>query len=169
MNDEKYAGCANGKEDFVAGNDRMIEQHGFMYQAVFAGGNDDQPGFIYTIGLTERGLPEFIFIGGSHPQASGYISGAIETAMAGGTVEPGLVAPQTGINPYMVPMWVLAADHRLHTHAFGVASRLERVGSTATPRLLQIVMPDLSGRFPWEEGYVWMDQQVETPPVTGTC
>jgi len=169
MHEDKCACCAQDPETVLANDDRMIEQYGFMYQAVSSGGNDDSPGFMYTIGLAERGLPEFIFIGGSNAAASGYLRGAIETAMAGGAIEPGLVAPETGINAYAVPMWVLRADHRLQTHAFGVAARLERAGSTATPRLFQIVMPDLSGRFPWEKGYVWMDQQVETPPATGTC
>lgn len=147
--------------------DALIEKYGFMLQAVFGG--EDNPSFIYSIGLAQRGLPEFIFVGSCQPQASDYLMGAIEAAMAGTKIEPGLVAPESEINPYMVPAWILQADDKLQTHAYGVTGQLARQGLPAEATLFQVVMPDMSGRFPWENNYDWVDQQITTPPVVGNA
>lgn len=165
MHEEGCACCAGGPEAAQAQADAMIASHGFMYQAVFAG--DDQPGFVYTIGLAQRGLPEFIFVGSSQGQAANYIAGAVHAAMSGTVIEPGPVAPESEINPYAVPAWILRADDKLVTHAFGVGTQLRRIGSDRTATLMQVVMPDMSGRFPWEDGYDWVDQRVDAPPVSG--
>lgn len=165
MHESGCACCTQGPEAALAEQLRMIRDHGFMYQAVFGG--EDGPGFVYTIGLAQRGLPEFIFVGDCRGPCANYMRGVIEAAMSGVEVPLGMLAPESDLNPYSVPAWVLAADDKLDTHAFGVRRQLERVGSGETPRLLQVVMPDLSGRFPWEEGYKWLDQQVSAPPVTG--
>lgn len=165
MHDKGCACCAKGREAALAEQLQMIRDHGFMYQAVFGG--DDGPGFVYTIGLAQRGLPEFIFVGSCSQNAANYLRGPVEGAMAGIDIRPGLLAPESELNPYSVPAWVLAADDKLDTHAFGVRSQLRTAGSDAVPRLLQIVMPDMTGRFPWEEGYDWQEQQVDAPPMTG--
>lgn len=157
--------CSQGPEAAQAEADRMIAEHGFMFQAVFDG--DGQPGFIYTIGLAQRGLPEFIFVGSCEGRATNYMLGAIGAAMEGMEIQPGLVAPETEINPYGVPAWILRADDKLDTHAFGVRHQLARLGAATDARLFQIVMPDMAGRFPWEDGYDWLEQQVDAPPVTG--
>ena len=143
----------------------MIAEHGFMYQAVGAG--DGEPGFIYTIGLAQRGLPEFIFVGSSYGQAVNYLRGAVRTAMAGGAVATGLAAPGTDVNPYAVPTWILDAAPKLETHALGVVTQALRLQLPGAPRLLQVVMPDMAGRFPWEDGYDWLDQEVDAPPAHG--
>lgn len=165
--DEGCACCARGPEAVQAEADRMIAEHGFMFQAVY--GSDDTPGFVYTIGLAQRGLPEFIFVGSCQPNAANYIRGAIGVAMAGGAITTGLAAPESDLNPYGVPAWILRADDKLGTHAFGVLRQIERVAAEGPPVLYQVVMPDMSGRFPWENGYDWLDQQVTTPPVSGNA
>lgn len=165
MHEENCACCTKGVDAARANADAMIRDHGFMFQAVF--GSDESRAFVYTIGLAERGLPEFIFVGSSSPQAAGYLGAAIDAAMAGAQINPGMVDPETALNPFGVPLWILEADDKLETHAFGVTARLERVGKDATPRLLQVVMPDLNGIFPWEPDYNWLEQDVDKPPVTG--
>jgi len=165
MDEDECAGCTQGIDAAREQQAAMIRDHGFMFQAV--GGGEGTPGFVYTIGLAQRGLPEFIFVGSCQRPAVGYLEGAIDAAMAGTEIVPGLVPPETGINPYQVPAWVLTASDKLDTHAFGVRRQLEIAGKPDTATLLQIVMPDMSGRFPWEPGYDWVDQQIEAAPPSG--
>lgn len=164
MHDEGCACCRQGPEAALAQQQEMIREHGFMYQAV---GGGDGPGFVYTIGLAQRGLPEFIFVGDCRGPCANYLIGVVEGAMAGTEIPVGMLAPESDLNPYSVPAWVLNADDKLDTHAFGVRRQLERVGSTETARLLQVVMPDMTGRFPWDHGYDWLDQQISHLVVTG--
>jgi hypothetical protein len=153
--------CADGFDAVLDREDRAIADYGFNYTLVFGG--DDAPGFIYTTGLAEKRLPEFIFVGSSEPRSHAYLAKFIEHEMAGGVVAEGLHRAETAPNPFRVPAWIIPADDKLDSHAFGVRARLRRIGSDAEPRLLQVVMPDLAGRFPWEPGYEWMEQMIEKP------
>ena len=144
--------------------DAMIDEFGFAYTLVFGG--DSSPGFVYTSGLAEKGLPEFIFVGSSEARSHGYLTEFVKHVMVGGALPIGRYQVGSPPNPFRVPAWVVEADDKLETHAFGVASRLRRIGSDVKPRLLQIVMPDLVGRFPWEPGYEWMNQMVYEEPQT---
>lgn len=168
MHDDDCACCGTtgaGFSAILAREDADIEEHGFHYSLVF--GNEDVPGFIYTSGLAEKGLPEFIFIGSSEPRSHMYIAAFIAFVRNGGDVQAGLVPPtgEQGPNPFAVPAWVLDANDRLETHAYGVEARLRRIHSSVEPRLLQVVMPDLKGRFPWQPGYDWLDQDIHEPPI----
>lgn len=155
--------CAAGPEAYFAEQDRMIEEHGFSYSMIQPGPNS--PGFVYTIGLAEKGLPEFIFVGGCDRNAVDYISSLVDHVRNGGTIEPGMIPPGTPMNGFTVPQWVIEADDKLRTHAYGVTSRLERIDNDELPHLMQVVMPDHQGLFPWDDGYQWRDQQVSrTPP-----
>lgn len=165
MHDPNCACCAGGRDiaAMLAREDADIERIGFHCCLVLPG--DGEPGFVYTSGLAEKALPEFIFVGGCDVHAWGYIAGFVETALKGDPVPEGLVpaGDGNGPNPYTVPAWVVPADDKLDTHAIGVRSRLRRIGSNVAPRLLQVVMPDLSGRFPWEDGYRWREQLAQRP------
>ena len=86
--------------------------------------------------------------------------------MAGGVVAEGRHEAEAAPNPFRVPAWIVRADDKLDSHAFGVRARLRRIGSEAEPRLLQVVMPDLVSRFPWEPGYEWMEQMIGRPTET---
>ena len=143
----------------TATEDAFIESHGFFYHLVF--GDHDNPGFIYTSGLSEKKSPDLIFVGSSNANSTGYLRNVVDHLLSGRTIEPGGIEPETDLNPYLVPMFVMDAQAKLLTHAFGVSSRLKRIGSTLPPRLMQIVMPDFSSRFPWEDGYDWVDQMVD--------
>lgn len=154
--------------ELIAKEDGFIQGYGFFHHLVF--GDEDNPGFIYTTGLSEKGKPDMIFVGSSRPNSAGYLREIIAHMLAGGEIQPGRIEPETDLNPYRVPMFVLDATAKLETHAYGVHRRLRRVGSTMPARLMQVVMPDLDGRFPWDDGYDWADQrigpeQIASPPV----
>lgn len=171
--------CQHG-ETIFQDQDRHIEQFGYSVMCVF--GSDEGPGFVYTIGLSEKGMTDLIFIGDSSPNAAAYIQGAASAQIAGEKLTMGRIEPiwtrddsdaeiaakfeaaMTSINGFPVPMFVIEADDRLDTHAFGVRRRLAGIESDGTPRLAQVVMPDMSGRFPWEPGYGWLDQDVKSAP-----
>jgi hypothetical protein len=159
--DEACACCEGGRDAFLSQEDERIARFGYTYTSVF--GSAEAPGFMYTTGLSERGMPDVIFVGSHDPRCIGYLSGAVDHMVAGGTVEPGRIEPGQSFNGFEVPIFVIEAKDKIATHAYGVPARLERVGSGAEPRLLQIVMPDLQGRFPWEDGYQWLEQLVDDP------
>lgn len=165
MSEHEHTGscacCDGGREPLLSQEDGRIARFGYTYTSVF--GNSEAPGFMYTTGLSERGLSDVIFVGSHDPRCMGYLAGAVDHMVAGGTVEPGRIEPGRSFNGFEVPIFIVEARRKIDTHAFGVPARLERVGSKAEPRLLQIVMPDLQGRFPWEEGYEWLEQQVDDP------
>ncbi len=143
--------------------DEMIEQHGVFYTLVF--GEGTSPGFVYTSGLSEKGLHDLVFVGSSSRESVGYLEGHVERMLEGADLGPGLIPPETDSNGYAVPVVIIGAQSKLGTHAFGTKARLERIGSERTAGLLQVVMPDLSGRFPWEEGYAWMDQSLDEAQI----
>lgn len=154
--------CKGGDEHLFRRQNRNIEEIGFSVMSVLAG--DEGPGFAYTLGLSEKNGHDLIFVGDSGKPVHGYLWGPIKAQLDGGVLTPGVVEPETGINPYRVRMALLPADDLLETHAFGTARRLSRIESEAPPRLLQVVMADLENRFPWEDGYDWLDQLVDADP-----
>lgn len=172
--------CQHG-ETFFQDQNRNIEEHGFSILCVF--GDEEAPGFVYTVGLSEKGLADLIFIGDSSPNAAAYLQGAALSQLQGhdlpmGRIEPlwskadseeeiaqKLEAIENPVNGFPVPMMIIDAEDRLKTHAYSALRRLEAISSDNQARLVQVVMPDMQGRFPWEPGYDWLDQDVKAAPA----
>ena len=168
-------------DTFFQDQNRMIEQHGFSVLCVH--GDDDGPGFIYTIGLSEKGMSDLIFIGSSSQQAAAYLMGAAHSQLEGNSLTMGRIDPiwnkdeseetvtqkleKAGalVNGFPVPMVLMEANDRLTSHAFSTARRLEAIESKRKASLAQVIMPDMEGRFPWEAGYDWLDQNVNAAPA----
>lgn len=164
---EQTCACCAGR-DIIADEDAAIAATGVNFQAVF--GDDDGPGFVYTSGLSEKGLADLIFVGDHTEPAADYLLGFVATQLDDGApTVGGLVPPGDPRNGYDVPVWLADGSDKLRTHALGVESRLRRIGSDRPARLLQVVMPDRTGRFPWEPGYAWLDQKVVKTPVAGNA
>lgn len=156
------ARCSCGPTFFQEQNAK-IERNGYTYLGVLP--SEDSPGFVYTIGLSEQGKSDLIFIGAAqHSSAVGYIAAAAIAQNEGHTLTPGILPPETEVNPYGVPMAIVQANHLAETHAFSAARRLDAIESVEAVSICQIVMPDMEGRFPWEEGYDWLDQQITDNP-----
>lgn len=162
--DGECSGCSG--RDIIAESDAAIEERGVNFSCVF--GDRFSPGFVYTEGLSEKRKTDLIFVGDHSYGAASYLFGFVQGQLEGDAiVTPGLYAAESAMNPYSVDFWVIDADDKISTHAYGTESRLTRIGSDVEPKLLQVVVPDKSGRFPWEPGYNWLDQDVTNPPVTG--
>lgn len=154
-------GCQNN-ETFFQDQNAKIEQYGHTYLAVMD--SEESPGFIYSIGLSEKGMHDLIFIGASRPNALNYIAAGVIAQKDGATLEPGIIEPETGMNPFKVRMALVENNALAGTHAFSSARRLEAIESGKPVKIMQVVMPDMDGLFPWEDGYNWLDQQITENP-----
>jgi uncharacterized protein DUF4262 len=120
-----------------------ITNYGFAVQGVSASWHE--PGWAYTIGLHTHGLPELIVVGGMSPADQHCaIDELARRTLDGDVIEPGRVDSDV-IDGFDVT-YVEVVD--TGTDWFAVANRLQ-----SGFRALQVVWPDLDGRFPWEDGY----------------
>jgi len=154
-------GCGGNTPAYKQRQDADIERLGVTLAPVLPG--NDGPGFVYSLGMSEQGRIDLIFIGDYRPPTYDYLGMFLGMQLDGAELPFGLFPADDERNGFGVPIWVIPADEKLRTHAYATVSRLERIGSDATPRLAQVVMPDKSGRFPWDDGYDWLDQQVTKP------
>jgi len=155
------AGCGGNTPAYKQRQDADIERLGVTLAPVLPG--NDGPGFVYSLGMSEQGKIDLIFIGDYTPPTYDYLSMFLGMQMDGADLPFGLFPADDERNGFGVPIWVVPADDKLRTHAYATVSRLERIGSDLTPRLAQVVIPDKSGRFPWDDGYDWIDQQATKP------
>jgi hypothetical protein len=123
--------------------EQIIARVGWMVQLV--GASDHAPSFAYTIGLTDRHLPELITF--SLPfEVAGFALNTLAQRMSDGEVLPGHTRLQD----------VLAADVQLVQAERAMADQFMFQALYRNPnyRALQVVWPDpQSGAFPWEDGY----------------
>lgn len=134
-----------------------IAANGWTVVAVFATVDHPRPSFAYTVGLSERGLPELSVYG-----LPGRVAHSLLNEVARRMVESER-APQTGERIE----GVLVDDVALVAVAMTDARELNLVreiyGSVAAA--VQVVWPDADGLLPWEHGtQVGDDEQ----PVRGT-
>lgn len=127
---------------FLEGVEQTILEHGTSVQHVF--GTEESSAFAYTAGMTDLGMPE-LCIAGLPPESTGVILNNIrDRAKAGEFIlQPGAKLTDV-VQDYDVVLAAVDEDHECN-----VARRL--YGDNV--RVLQVVMPDMAGRFPWEDGY----------------
>lgn len=155
------AGCGGNTPAYKQRQDADIARLGVTLAPVLPG--NDGPGFVYSLGMSEQGKVDLLFIGDYTPPTYDYLLMFLAMQMDGTELPFGLFPADDERNCFGVPIWVIPADEKLRTHAYATVSRLERIGSDLTPHLAQVVIPDKSNRFPWDDGYDWIDQQVERP------
>jgi hypothetical protein len=130
--------------------DRVILDHiaEFGWSVIGIEEDEDGPGYSFSVGLTRTlGVPE-LFIMGQKPQtAQGMINRAGELIREGRRLTAGERAEGI-LEGY--PVALVAVDERHYREYFGYARWLYRGNNFP---VLQIVWPDRSGHFPWDEGY----------------
>jgi acyl carrier protein len=157
-------GCAGNTSAYKERQDADIARLGVTLAPVLPG--NDGPGFVYSLGMSEQGKTDLLFIGDFTPPTYDYLSLFLGMQIDGKELPLGLFPADHPANGFEVPIWVIPADEKLGTHAFGAVTRLERIGSDKPAKLAQVVMPDKQNLFPWDDGYDWIDQQVSTSPAT---
>jgi hypothetical protein len=111
------------------------------YEVVNVFGDAEIGGYSYTVGLTDRGLPELIMVGFQTSLMQGLLRDSVPKAdnLRDGDVLTGVATVPLGLR--RIPQE--AADRFLlmaHTH-YG-----------RSVEAIQLVIPDAAGRFPWQPG-----------------
>lgn len=108
----------------------------------------DKEPFAYTVGLTRfEDHPELVMTSLDPRQAQGLLNLLGQQVQAGHRLRPGLLhAEQSPIQDF--DCWLIPVDD-WESHPLAVAHAIYSRRITA----LQVVWPDASGLFPWQEGY----------------
>ena len=126
-----------------ARTEEVIEQYGWMVQAVFGSG-PRRPDLAYTVGLTGLGHPELVVFGLPVETAHPLLNDLGERVRSGETLAAG------------TELSFGAWPHRVHLlsapHPDRVLFQATRTYGRPVPAL-QAVWDDRSGRFPWQPGY----------------
>ena len=120
----------------------IVDEHGVAIQYVMP--EPDSSGFAYTVGCSELNKPEVVVCGLS-PESAHSILNTLYSAMKEGALEPkaGMVLPGI-VEDFDVTFTEVTEEHQAN-----VARRF--YGDNC--EVLQLVMPDMNARWPWEEGY----------------
>lgn len=121
---------------------RLIDTHGWAVIGVFPTCAEDGPPFSYTVGLTDRGLPELAIYGLPPQTAGGVLNVAARHAVDNGELPCG--QPITGLLAGGLPVVAVAMED---TDDLTTVRGLYGVVLAAQ----QIVWPDSQGRMPWED------------------
>tara|TARA_B100000678_G_C17830240_1_gene350759 strand:+ start:51 stop:536 length:486 start_codon:yes stop_codon:yes gene_type:complete len=144
-------------EDVYNNHDANIQKHGISIQGVF--GDEEHQGFAYTIGAVKEGKADCIFIGSCHE-----VFCDISTIGVG--LAPGYYSPGSKDNPLNLPFWIVDASHHIEERSTMAREWAARNNLIQDLNLVQIVLPDPNGLFPWDEGYDWADQDITQRPYT---
>lgn len=118
--------------------------------------NDGRRSFAYTIGLTELGFPEVIVFGLPENYAAMFLNQIAALMKATGEIADGTLNDELA---HMPTAFKTVTAHQAREFA---CQAVYRYGCDLNDKLrfLQMVVPDRSGKMPWEDGYdsTYMDQ-----------
>lgn len=127
--------------------DGIIQKAGFAFLSI--GTDGKTPPFSYTVGMTETyGCPELIIFGVGQNVADAVFNGMAGKIKSGERFSDGDLVHEL-LN---VPVAVKSVSSEIaKPFALNVVSRYK--GTKHAPAFQQIVYPDQSGKYPWENGY----------------
>lgn len=137
------------REQVLAQVTQTISRAGWAAMAVFPRSEADGHHFTYTIGLAEKGLPE-LYVPHLDAQRSMPLLHALVPILEDG-VELGETLEVPDWPP--VRLYRLFLEHPELQIGALLEYREKVLRTSEQPRLLQVVFPDPSGKFPGEEGY----------------
>ncbi|MBX9918652.1 MAG: DUF4262 domain-containing protein [Mycolicibacterium frederiksbergense] len=120
----------------------LIDQHGWAVIGVFPTSVDDGPPFSYTVGMTDRGLPELAVYGLDLRSAGGVLNAVAAHVLTAGELPRGKAIDG-----------LLAGGLPLVAITMTDTSDLSNVRALygAVMAAQQIVWPDKSGLMPWQQ------------------
>lgn len=124
----------------------LIKQHGHALQHVMGDADFSIPGIFYTVGLSAYEMPDLIVFGlpGFPGNSAPIVSRIVNMALKG---DLELIDGQEIHKVANLPFRLRAVDpEKGFTFATGARRYAEENGHTA--KLLQILLPDVKGRFP---------------------
>ena len=127
----------------MRGNDtqRLIDEHGWAVIGVFPTTTDEGPPFCYTVGLTERNLPELAIYGLDLKAGGGVLNAAARRLIDAGEPRPGEVLH--GLLVGDLPLVTIDMTDTADLNAV-------RAHYGAVWAARQVIWPDSDGRMPWE-------------------
>jgi hypothetical protein len=150
------------REEYLSKIRGLIDEFGWAVQGVapLVGDSEPSPSFHYTVGLTERSLPELIIFGLDPRLGQRILNEAAErmVLMGDGPYEAGEMVEElleSGYEPMAVD--VVDPDKYLTVVSSMYADRPHRA--------MQLVIPDAEYRFPWDEGYALAQPLLGPPPM----
>ena len=117
-------------------------------------GEDGEPPFAYTVGLFGLHHPELVTVGLSVETAAALLNHVARRVMEGQDLIPGALLTFEEWQHSVVPEVLPNPGEVLFT-----ANRYYRRPDHASVPALQLTYDDVTGRFPWEEGYAAPDKQ----------
>jgi hypothetical protein len=127
---------------------RLIAEHGFSVMAVFA--SEKSPGFAYTVGLTESAKHPELLIFGLPPQMAHIVMHNLVARIKQGDVyrDSDLIVDVLSHLPIAAKSIATekAADYTVQLFNY-------YAGRPLPPTVLQLVLPDTRGQFPWSERF----------------
>lgn len=135
----------------------VIRQHGWLIRYVGGGmcsapgcdcADGDGPAFAYTVGLFGLGHPELLVFGTDPETAHGVLNELAARVEAGATLVPGQMLDLEQWPHRIVPEEVPNPGDIVFS-----ANRFYARPDEASVPVLQLSYDDLTGRFPWEDGY----------------
>jgi hypothetical protein len=126
----------------------LVTTHGWAVQTVFADPVASTPHVAYTIGLCAKGLPELLLVGVNSADATQLLNDAARKSLEG------LIKGDKG---EILDRWVnlpaaprrIVAEHAADIAVGAVRYALEQ---SAPFSMIQMVLPDRAGLFPWDPG-----------------
>jgi phage terminase large subunit-like protein len=134
---------AENRRRIIAERRKEMAEYGFVPQAV--GGSEDQPSFLYTIGLTETwNHPELFVVALNPQQAYEIVADFVERIDDGERFD----APAFVSDILTVPVAVRPLEQEAVNNNSGIAQ--DMLGRTISA--VQVYWPDKTGLMPWEDG-----------------
>lgn len=139
--------CTHGPEEAAKKTMEQIIEYGHQVRFIFPDPDSDEPyQFWYTVGRSLKERPELLLTGPLPPKVGQFILNEAAALDDQSPLVPGQeVAADTLLANY--PCRIIAVGDMAEAEMFGALE----LDSDATA--LQIVWPDMKGRFPGERGY----------------
>lgn len=153
--------CGACKATAAAGGDReagmkmyraemqvKIDKYGVAIVGVEGDPQEVSPPIAMSIGMTEKGLPEFIMQGMNPKMMAGALNFICNQIIAGDQkAEERLITDM-----FNLPLQVVEVTSEYVTEVAGSVFNYYD-GSEHKPKFMQVILCDKSGKFPWDEGY----------------
>jgi hypothetical protein len=161
---EHVFGTLEAEAAVLADVRKMVEDVGWAVISILDSEEDqseDFVGFQFTVGLTERSLPEVIVYGLAGDVGHEVLNELAERLVGGQRYENGQSIPGLVEGDFRLQLW----DAEWLRDPLGLAFAI--YGERVTVR--QLVLPDLHDSLPWEPGYGFGAQPLLfTPPSRAT-
>ncbi len=152
---ERCVICEEGWDAYRAKTLDLISKFGWVVQGV--GGSETSPPFLYSVGLCQLGLPEIIVVGAFPPNLVKKLINNVGNKMktSGAFVDWSRSIEITKM--FSVVFRELSAEAatehcRMVAEFFGTGRKV-----------LQLILPDKDGKFPWDNDCEWKFQAEGLP------